>query len=84
MVPPPAVTPQVTVAGDNPVTVAVYCCVPPRGTFTYPGEMVTVWANRHPPTRITTLNKCAIRFANLIIYTPPSDLRLRGSVAGAM
>jgi hypothetical protein len=67
IVPPPAVTPQVTVAGDNPVSVAVYCCVPPSGTFMYPGDIEIVWAYKQPPARIVTLNRVPIRLADLVI-----------------
>jgi hypothetical protein len=42
--------------------------VPFSGTFTYPGDIVTLWAHKQPAT-IVALNSVAIQFANLIIYT---------------
>lgn len=46
MVPPPLVTAQVTVAGERPVTEAVYCWVAPKGILTHPCKIVTVWADK--------------------------------------
>src|SRR5580658_9945910 len=88
---PPPVTPQVTVAGVSPVTVAVYCCVPPRGRFTYPGEIVTVWACKQPPARSAAPQSAPIRLANPLIKDSlrcfgdkPRHLRARSGPSSAL